>query len=84
MAKNLFISGNYIIVIDANKYQREFPTRNTVYNQRNNIFTIKNGQIIGQEIKIDSSDIVNWTDESGKIAYDEATFIKFLRENTGL
>lgn len=82
MAKDLYRSGNYVIAVDAEGYQREFPCGKTVYSERDGNLIIKEGQIEGQEITIKTGDAENWTNES-EVAYTEATMRTFLRDNTG-
>ena len=80
--KQIFKSGNYVIAIDANGYQREFPIGKTVYSERDGNFTITEGEIEGQEIDIKVEDASNWTNDEAT-PYTEATLRQFLRDNTG-
>jgi hypothetical protein len=82
MAKDLYKDGNYVIAVNADGYQREFPMGKTVYAERDGKFIITEGQIEGQEIEIDVDDAVNWIDGDAN-AYSEATMRDFLRANTG-
>jgi hypothetical protein len=80
--KQLYISGNYVIAIDANGYQREFAINHCVYYERNNEFTIAESGEDQQTISIPLSDAVNWTNDLA-VAYTESTMRDFMRENTG-
>jgi len=82
MAKEIYKSGNYVIAIDANGYQREFPIGKTVYSEKNGVLSIVEGQIEGQEINIELSDATNWTNDLA-VPYDSTTIVTFLRQNTG-
>jgi hypothetical protein len=83
MAKELYVSGNYVIVVDENNYTREFPIGKTIYTEKRAVhFEIIEGQIEGSNTIIPLSDAVNWVDD-GATPYTEASMRTFLRENTG-
>jgi hypothetical protein len=82
MAKDLLKDGNYVIAVDADGYQREFPMGKTVYSEKDGNFIITEGQIEGQEIVIAKADAENWIDGDAN-AYTDVTMRDFLRANTG-
>ena len=80
--KQVYKSGNYVIAVDANGNQREFPVGKCIYTEDDTRFKIIEGVIEDSQIIIPKSDVTNWTNESAE-AYTEATMRTFLRENTG-
>ena len=79
----IYVSGNYIVV-ETNGLTFQYACSRTVYNYANTqaAYIISEGQG-GGEMSILASDIVNWYTEEGDKAYDETTFVSFLRLNTG-
>ncbi len=82
MAKVIYLSGNYVVVTDANNVDRVFPIGKTVYEETAGNFLISEGQVEREQLIIPVSDAVNWVDNDGT-NYTEATFRDFLRTNTG-
>lgn len=82
MAKVIYLSGNYVVVTDANDVDRVFPIGKTVYEETAGNFLISEGQVEREQLIIPVSDAVNWVDNDGT-NYTEATFRDFLRTNTG-
>jgi hypothetical protein len=80
----LYIDNNYIVAEDARgtmviihmKILGSLYTRETTPDQYS---------IVSQtgSLSIEVSDIPNWYDETGTVAYTEATLVDFLRINTG-
>ena len=79
--KKIYISGNYIIVDNGAGDLIEFPVNNTFYKYRNDVFTIEE-TLGGDRVIIPLTDVVNWFDEAGLIAYSFNSLTIFLRENT--
>jgi len=82
MAKVIYLSGNYVVVTDANNVDRVFPIGKTVYEETAGNFLISEGQVEREQLIIPVSDAVNWVDNDGT-NYTESTFRDFLRTNTG-
>ncbi len=82
MAKVIYLSGNYVVVTDANDVDRVFPIGKTVYEETAGNFLISEGQVEREQLIIPVSDAVNWVDNDGT-NYTESTFRDFLRTNTG-
>ncbi|MDA9907866.1 hypothetical protein N9D22_05715 [Flavobacteriaceae bacterium] len=82
MAKEIYLSGNYVVVTDANNVDRVFPIGKTVYTETSGNFLISEGQVEREQLIIPVSDAVNWVDNDGT-NYTESTFRDFLRTNTG-
>lgn len=82
MAKVIYLSGNYVVVTDANNVDRVFPIGMTVYEETAGNFLISEGQVEREQLIIPVSDSVNWVDNDGT-NYTEATLRDFLRTNTG-
>ena len=77
----LYIDGNYIIAEDIRiPFIFNIRVLGSVYSKVSepDSYTINNGQLI-----IPTSEIGLWFDEAGVVAYTEATFVDFLRVNTG-
>ena len=79
--KKLYVSGNYVIA-DNNGTLSEYPLSKSVYTKVETGYLIKETIDSGQ-LLIQTADIPNWYDESGSVAFSEATLIDFLRTNTG-
>ena len=82
MAKVIYLSGNYVVVTDANNVDRVFPIGKTVYTETAGNFLISEGQVEREQLIIPVSDAVNWVDNDGT-NYTESTLRDFLRTNTG-
>ena len=82
MAKVIYLSGNYVVVTDANNVDRVFPIGMTVYEETAGNFLISEGQVEREQLIIPVSDSVNWVDNDGT-NYTESTLRDFLRTNTG-
>jgi len=82
MAKVIYLSGNYVVVTDANNVDRVFPIGMTVYEETAGNFLISEGQVEREQLIIPVSDAVNWVDNDGT-NYTESTLRDFLRTNTG-
>lgn len=82
MAKVIYLSGNYVVVTDANNVDRVFPIGMTVYEETAGNFLISEGQVEREQLIIPVSDSSNWVDNDGT-NYTESTLRDFLRTNTG-
>lgn len=77
----IYLSGNYVIVEkDGNVY--EYPRTLSVYTLEGSNYVIKERIDDGQFV-IPISQIGTYFDETGAVAYDEASLVAFLRTNTG-
>lgn len=78
----LYTSGNYIIA--------ELDTKVVEYSKSISVYTLENGLYLIKEdidkgiLSIKISEIGNWFDETGLIAFTENTLVSFLRTNTAL
>lgn len=86
MAKELKVSGNYVIATDLilpNEILGQFPINHCVYRENDNSFIILE-QIDNEVVTIDKAqvDAGEWVDE-GSTPFTQATLLTFLRENTG-
>lgn len=78
----LYTVGNYIIaIIGANTF--EYARSKSIYTKEGNSYEIREALDNGV-LNIAISDIGNWYDESGTIAFTESTLVEFLRSNTGV
>ena len=87
MAKRIFSSENYIIADkDDSSEFLYLPKGFAVFVKQANSYLITsnlNGSGGGVALTISDTDIVNWYDEAGTTAYTEATFLTFLKSETG-
>jgi hypothetical protein len=80
----LYTDGNYIVAEDTRDggVVNNLKTLGSVYFKTNAPDAYSISSETGS-IDIEVSDIGNWTDESGAVAFTEATLVEFLRLNTG-
>jgi hypothetical protein len=78
--KKIYNDGNYVIIDDGlNIYEY---TKNSFYSKRSGNYIIKDNNL-GLEYTILTSDIPNWYDKDGLVAYTESTLLTFLKSYTG-
>ena len=84
--KKLYVSGNYIIYEDGAGSVLEYPKAFSVYTKSGdnlNYSIVEQSGIGIGKLLILVSDIPNIYNEAGDTAFDETTFVNFLRANTG-
>ncbi len=85
MAKEIKVSGNYVIATDlaTSEVLGQFPINHCVYRENDNSFIILE-QIDNEVVTISKADVDagEWVDE-GALAFTQATLLTFVRENTG-
>lgn len=86
MANKIYSVGNYVIGEDdrgASTKVLSFAKRSSEYFVTSDPdgYGVKEANQ-STELVIDTTDIPNWFDEAGVVAYTEATLLTFLRENT--
>lgn len=79
MANRIYVLDNHVIVSLTGKAPKTFGRTVSVYDESLNAFQISR---FGQEHEIAFADIPDWYDETGLIAYTEATLRTFLGQNT--
>lgn len=82
MAKEIYIKGNYIYIDDEVAHIRRFPMSKTDFGKDALRWRITN-RVTLEEFEILIADIGDWYDETGLIAFSEATLDTLLEDNTG-
>ena len=87
MAKKLYISGNYIVADkDNGSPLLHFPQSQSAFHgdaNSYNLIALASGTGGGDFLDILYTDITDWYDEAGSVAFSAATMLSFLRDNSG-
>jgi hypothetical protein len=87
MAKRIYINYNYIVVDKDGGAGLEYIPRGSSVLQRDEnsylIISNLNGSGGGTFVDIRFTDITNWFDETGTVAFTESSFLDFITSSTG-